>query len=160
MNLEQFYSRQKSVLLIGGAIFFLMCLFPPWLYTIDAPSLHAEKPASYGFLFWPPKPEKEGSAFGVRIDWSRLSLQSFILMLAIGILSLVGKKPEKVHLAMFNLKKKARFFRLALLLLALFATIYMAVKVRTESGTASHHKAASADVNKDPFAGDWEPIKR
>jgi hypothetical protein len=49
-----------------------MGLFPPWTYTLDAESIHREKPAGYTLIIALPAPEARAAAFGVRLDISRL----------------------------------------------------------------------------------------
>ena len=76
--------RQQKVAWAGASLFLLMCTFPPWVYTFGAPvktvgSIHSEKPAGYGFLFIPPKPEQKAVTFGVKLDFARLFIQWVLL---------------------------------------------------------------------------------
>jgi len=74
---------RSVILLIGGALIVASLLFPPWAYTFQRAGLsQIRKPAGYGFLLTPPVPESEESyAFGIVLDWSRLSAQVVALTL-------------------------------------------------------------------------------
>ena len=55
--------KQRKIVIVGVVLFVLMGLFPPWIYTLDAQSIHREKPAGYAFIAIPPGPEKNAPAF-------------------------------------------------------------------------------------------------
>ena len=86
--------KQLRILISSGVIFVAMGLFPPWTYTLDAQSIHREKPAGYALIILPPNPEKDAPAFGVRLDVSRLSIQWLILVAATGGLLLLAREPD------------------------------------------------------------------
>jgi len=77
--------KQRKIVIVGVVLFVLMGLFPPWTYTLDAPSVHREKPAGYALIISPPGPEKHAPAYGVRIDISRLIVQWLVLAAATGL---------------------------------------------------------------------------
>jgi hypothetical protein len=74
-----FNDKQHKIMIVGVVLFVFMGLFPPWTYTLDAQSIHREKPAGYALIVSPPGPERDAPAFGVRIDISRLIVQWLIL---------------------------------------------------------------------------------
>lgn len=55
--------RQKTVILVGLALIFLMGLFPPWVHLFvyvesEYPAMQFERSAGYSLLFNPPEPGK------------------------------------------------------------------------------------------------------
>jgi len=89
-----FDPKQIRILIVAGAIFVGMGLFPPWTHTFNAESGHHEKPAGYALIVAPPKPEFHKAFFGVRLDISRLLIQWVVLFAATGGLILFTNKPE------------------------------------------------------------------
>ena len=89
-----FNPKQLRILLAAGVIFVAMGIFPPWTYTLDAQSIHHEKPAGYAFIVSPPNPEKDSPAFGVRLDISRLLIQWLVLVAATSGLLLLAREPD------------------------------------------------------------------
>lgn len=84
-------SKQTKVLIISIAIFILMGLYPPWVYTYNNGSVHSEKPAEYELITEPPYPELERVQYGVHLDISRLIVQWLVLLAAtIGAILLVS----------------------------------------------------------------------
>ncbi|MBW4056822.1 MAG: hypothetical protein HIU83_15770 [Proteobacteria bacterium] len=80
MNLND---RQRKLVMVGVILFILMGVFPPWMYTFDAQTVHSEKPAGYALIFSPPLTEyPENVRFGVKIDSTRLVVQWLILAAA------------------------------------------------------------------------------
>ena len=77
-------NSQRKILIGGLLVFLFLGLFPPWVYTFNAQSVHAERPAYYAFIALPPNPERDAPAFGVSIDMSRLVIQWFVLAAAVG----------------------------------------------------------------------------
>lgn len=77
--------KQRKIVIVGVVLFILMGLFPPWTYTLDAQSIHREKPAGYALIISPPGPEKNAPAFGVKIDISRLIVQWLVLAATTGL---------------------------------------------------------------------------
>lgn len=75
---------QRKILMGGLLLFLFLGLFPPWVYTFNYQSVHAERPAHYAFIAWPPEPKMGGFAHGVAIDISRLLVQWLVLGAAIG----------------------------------------------------------------------------
>lgn len=86
--------NQLRILIAAGMIFVAMGLFPPWTYTLDATSIHREKPAGYALIVSPPNPENDAPAFGVRLDISRLLIQWLILAAAAGGLLLLARESD------------------------------------------------------------------
>ena len=83
--------KQLLVVRCGIGLIAIMGIFPPWVYTVDARSIHSRKPAGYQFIFDPPHPESTAPAYGVRVDTSRLLIQwTVVTVLTAGIL-LLGK---------------------------------------------------------------------
>ena len=90
-----FDSKQIRILIAAGVIFVGMGLFPPWTYTLDAESIHRERPAGYELIFDPPRPEYLSKDYGgVRLDISRLLIQWIVLSAATGGLILFTNKPD------------------------------------------------------------------
>ena len=76
--------RQTTALWVGIILVALMCLFPPWLYTLQAPNMgQVTNPAGYAFVFAPPERVVDASAFGIRVDTDRLLIQ----LLAVSIVT-------------------------------------------------------------------------
>ena len=69
-------------------IIILMTLCPPWLQTVTSENIHAEFPAGYHCRFLPPQPAQDGLAYGVRVDYSRWSVE--LVVAAFLIRALVG----------------------------------------------------------------------
>jgi len=97
-------SRQQKVVWAGLILILLMCLFPPWVYTIDyardGASVHSEKPAGYGSLFFAPDPLSYSVGHGIRIDLTRLFIQ-FVFLATSTLLGFIltkdkGTKEEEV----------------------------------------------------------------
>jgi len=87
-------SKQLKIVIASAAIFIAMGLYPPWIYTFDARSIHSENPAGYGLIVDPPKPEKVKPRFGVRLDISRLLVQWIVLVAATAGTVLLVKGPR------------------------------------------------------------------
>ena len=87
-------AKQLRILIASTIIFIAMGLFPPWTYTLDAQSIHREKPAGYALIIAPPAPEKDAPAFGVRLDVSRLLVQWLVLVAATWVAILLAKGPR------------------------------------------------------------------
>ncbi len=86
----------KNILLCGAVAFILCGLFPPWQYTADRNGeygFHSSKPAGYSLIFHPPKPQDNGAAFGVKIDFGRLLLEWAALAAATGMVWVLVVKP-------------------------------------------------------------------
>jgi hypothetical protein len=85
-------SRQKKVLLIGGALVSLMLLFPPWDY-LD-PDTSGRQSAGFHFFLTPPKPRSAEEVFGQarfpHMVHVRLSELQLIVQLLITIPTVVG----------------------------------------------------------------------
>ena len=64
-------------IILTAVLFVAAC--PPWKYTAHGGSFHSEKPAGHFFVFAPPRAEREGGAFGVSIDVSRLLIEWILL---------------------------------------------------------------------------------
>lgn len=76
--------KQYKILVTSVVLFILMGLFPPWTYTLNASSVHREKPAGYALILAPPPPERDSEAFGVSLDIARLIVQWLVLCAAAG----------------------------------------------------------------------------
>jgi hypothetical protein len=86
--------NQRKIVMTGLILFLLLGLFPPWTYTLDAQSIHREKPAYYSFIALPPKPEFNSVTHGVKIDISRLIVQWVILAAAVSLGVFVTRHKE------------------------------------------------------------------
>ena len=84
--------RQMLAFRCGVALIVLMGLFPPWVYTRDARSVHSRKSAGYYFIFTPPAPEYNYSSNGVRLDVSRLLIQWLVVATSVAGFFLISKK--------------------------------------------------------------------
>lgn len=68
-----------------------MGIYPPWINTFDAKTIHSEKPSGYALIITPPKPEKDSYPYGVRIDTARFLVQWLTLLVTtIGLLLLTN----------------------------------------------------------------------
>ena len=84
--------RQMLAFRWGVALIVLMGVFPPWVYTFDARSVHSRKPAGYYFILTPPTPENTSQAYGVRLDVSRLLVQWLVVATSVAGFFLISKK--------------------------------------------------------------------
>lgn len=89
-----FNPKQHRMLIAAGVIFVAIGIFPPWTYTLEAQSIHREKPAGYAFIVSPPNPEENAPAFGVQLDIPRLLIQWLVLVAATGGLLLLAREPD------------------------------------------------------------------
>jgi len=87
--------KQRIIAIVGVVLFVLMGLIPPWTYTFDARSIHSEKPAGYALIISPPVPEKDGLAFGVKIDISQLIIQWLVLAAVTGLGVFITRTQDK-----------------------------------------------------------------
>lgn len=90
-----FNPKQLRVLIAASVIFVIMGIFPPWTYTFNGESIHSEKPAGYGLIISPPKPEQDDGylSYGIRLDITRLFVQWLVLFVATGGLLLLKREP-------------------------------------------------------------------
>jgi hypothetical protein len=80
---------QKTILVVGLLLLGLMCLFPPWLETLDVRSIHTEKPLGYYFVFSPPK--ELVFPHSIVLDMNRLVVQC-VAVVALALLMLILAK--------------------------------------------------------------------
>ena len=71
-----------------------MAIFPPWEYILQTSEARSAKPARYGLIFYPPPPEQDAYACGIRIDFARLSIQWVTTVLVIGAAMVTPGKPR------------------------------------------------------------------
>lgn len=100
--------KQRIIIIIGLGIILLMGLIPPWKCAISVPKFtRVERPAGYGFIFYPPSPvevAKSGefessfmskpSYWSVRLDVTRLFIQWAVVAIAMAGICLVLKEDE------------------------------------------------------------------
>jgi len=86
-------SQQRKIVVISIAIFVLIGLFPPWVYTFKHKDTYSAKSAGYAFIAVAPPPEQDTLAHGVKIDLSRLLIQ-WVLLVGVsgGVLLLAPRK--------------------------------------------------------------------
>jgi hypothetical protein len=99
-------SRQKKVLLIGGALVTLMLLFPPWDYF--DPDTSGRRPAGYHFFLTPPEPRPAKEIFlqarfphmlHVRLNDFRLVIQlSITIPIFLGLTAFSKTKRSKISI--------------------------------------------------------------
>ena len=87
-----FSEKQKKILIAGIVIIFLMGLFPPWLYTFKRNSIYSERTAGYSFIMDSPTPKLKSIANGIKLDFSKLFLQWFLVVIATGLGIYLSKK--------------------------------------------------------------------
>jgi hypothetical protein len=101
--------KQSTIIIIGLGIILLMGLIPPWKCAFSVAKLsHLERPAGYGFIFYPPSPvnfAKSGefgtttmsnpSYWSVRLDFSRLFIQWAVIVIAVAGICLVLKENDE-----------------------------------------------------------------
>ena len=87
--------KQRKIAIVGVVLFVFMGLIPPWTYTLNAQSIHREKPAGYALIISPPVPEDDNPAFGVKIDISRLIIQWLVLAAATGLGAFITRSHDK-----------------------------------------------------------------
>jgi hypothetical protein len=91
-------SRQKKILVIGGALVALMLLFPPWVYHDERESV--DRPVGYHFILAAPPIEearklfiyeiKDLSVIRVHVDSFRLSTQLlFTIPATLGLIAIL-----------------------------------------------------------------------
>ncbi len=85
---------QKKILTIGVIVILVCCLFPPWVHTFKAKSIHSEESAGYALIVSPPSKKRNSVGFGVKLDISRLLLQIFIISIATGAGALLVKEKD------------------------------------------------------------------
>src|SRR4030042_6273813 len=72
---------QRVVLATGMLIVALSILFPPWVYTFQIQGIkQVTIPAGYYSIFSPPPPRQAGYLHGVRVDHSRLIIQTIAII--------------------------------------------------------------------------------
>ncbi len=100
--------KQRTIIIIGLGIILLMGLIPPWKCAFSVARLpRLERPAGYGFIFYPPSPvkvaksEEFGSTFmgrpsywSVQLDVKRLLIQWAVVIIAMAGIFLVFKENE------------------------------------------------------------------
>jgi hypothetical protein len=97
--------NQKIVTWIADALILLACTFPPWKHTFQSQGIsQVSKPAGYRFFFEPPSPQfvpfvdsmhEKNRGFGVSLDFGRLSIDLFVIIIIGGILILsLMRNPE------------------------------------------------------------------
>jgi len=107
--------KQKTTIIIGLGIILLMGLIPPWKCTFsiasggsqEIPYPRVERPAGYGFIFYPPSPVRvtrsgnfsgfmmASSYWSVRLDITRLFIQWVVVAIAVAGICLFLKEDEK-----------------------------------------------------------------
>jgi hypothetical protein len=92
--------KQRKVLIAGVVTILVMGLFPPWSSifdrkaSVDAVGFYIDKPTGYSFIMDPPKPDS--SVYGMKINFSILILQWFIVSIATGLgIFLLSNKEDK-----------------------------------------------------------------
>lgn len=89
------YSFKKKVIKFSVIVIILMGIFPPWSYVFKGGTAYTVKPASYGFLLSPPPPEEDFASHGVKLDFSRLLLQWFLVVVtATSLIYLKSEMPD------------------------------------------------------------------
>ena len=77
---------RRRVAILGLLLFVAMGLCPPWVYTFSPTgAATTTRPAGYHLLFDPPKPDRNSSQAGIRIDISRLAIQWAVLGALAGV---------------------------------------------------------------------------
>lgn len=75
----------KHILRIAAVLLMLICLFHPWVQTTHFGQVRSETPVGYALIFKPPSPAKEGAAFGIIMDTSRLLCEIGVMLALLGI---------------------------------------------------------------------------
>lgn len=89
-NMTKFNAFNKKIIKLASVTIILMGLFPPWLYTVSASGgIYNEKPASYALIFNPPAPKVDTPIHGVKLDFQKLLLQWFLVLLASAVLLVI-----------------------------------------------------------------------
>ena len=74
--------KEKIIVLVAISIIIFMGLFPPCNYTFKFRGIYSEKSIGYQFLFWPPTPEDDKEGYGIYLDFKRLFLQWFMVVIS------------------------------------------------------------------------------
>jgi len=105
--------KQRTIIIIGLGIILLMGVIPPWKCAFSLAHLsRLERPAGYGFIFYPPSPVtvakskeflsdgdmRNPSFWSVRLDTTRLFIQWVVVAIAVAGLCLVLKEDERERL--------------------------------------------------------------
>jgi hypothetical protein len=80
--------RKKKVLIWYIVIVSLMCVYPPWIKSMNRAKLEIKENAGYEFVFDPPY------GINIQIDFSRLFVQIIAVSGVFGVLALRIKKEE------------------------------------------------------------------
>jgi len=75
----------KHILRLGAMLIVLVCLFPPWIQTVHGGQVRSETPVGYALIFKPPKPERDGAAFGIIMDTNRLLCELGVVVAVLSI---------------------------------------------------------------------------
>jgi|WetSurMetagenome_2_1015567.scaffolds.fasta_scaffold1208274_1 hypothetical protein len=86
--------KQRNILKIMVVVIVLTGLFPPWVQTFKKDGMYSEKSLGYFIIISPPHPESTFRALGIKIDFSRLFLQWFLIGL-IGASAIVFTTDKK-----------------------------------------------------------------
>jgi len=90
---------RRTIMALSAVALLLVAAYPPWVFTCSvAGSAVAAKPAGHAWLFDPPTPERASAAFGVALDWGRLTLLGVVLGSAT-LVALILPRSVIVHAA-------------------------------------------------------------
>jgi hypothetical protein len=92
----------KKILSGALVVVVLMGLFPPWISVYKNSRFYSKQPLGYSFIFAPPSAPEASRAYGVSVDYPRLSLQ-WILVLLLGGLGILFTKKNEDFQSMENL---------------------------------------------------------
>ncbi len=88
-------SPVTKVLVVGLALFLLICAFPPWEYTFSLRGTHSTTPAGYHFFFSPPQPKRSSLAYGVRISFTQILVEWAAVIFSVIVGVFIASKWEK-----------------------------------------------------------------
>lgn len=90
--------RLEAVIAFTSLLAIVALLFPPWQYTFQAKGIsQVRKPAGFGFLMAPPKPEENSPYWGISIDFSRLVSELFIIFAISGTILFLFYQKNQEH---------------------------------------------------------------
>lgn len=94
----------NAVLFVGGLLFAMSLLFPPWTHTYQIQGIsQVRTPAGYAFLLSPPEPElsPDGTRSrlrGIALDWSRMMAQLGVVVSVMGVFWYIARQGEIINL--------------------------------------------------------------
>jgi hypothetical protein len=87
----------KKIICAGIVCLGILTCYVPWTYTFSGlQGIHSERAAGYHFIFYPPRPESDSRAYGVKIDVPRMVIPMVVVVcVTLAAVALAGSKTRK-----------------------------------------------------------------